>query len=676
MNKYSFKDLINKYQNLEDISHYLNEIQNNSYGINYDEYLDIIEELFASYINTNVNKLRIETILGEFLQNFSTGRLDAMVFDILNNHREFLDMDHTQFYSIILNANPYNINSIEDVVSSEKIREEDCNSRFLSVKNEKENATPEQLIELIVQKAFNQNYETVTTMYNRYGTNLENLREVALDQSTVEYLQILEILFNKKDVSELIEIYENIEFGNIDYLQVEGILQEQYGSMYSALNYSPFSDKKTPSIMNGIEVYQAPSEFCMTVSSFGGIYNSKDSNRDYKKNWENLNSATISTSFISNNNMSMVPIKDVCFGFCEFKGNELLTMGCRNQFVNPNTLNPQEQLLAGKSEFQRPDKLIENTSNQGDVTVDGENYISNFNELAYRRTDENGNIILPSYVVYFADSNLGAINQDDPIWINSVQAAKDLGIPIVIVDKTRCKEKEFDKEKMIGILKENQPKENTQVSKKLRNICKKLKNKKMKQQKESLLEELRLYLPDIEFSEYMYLASGDITQPPKMIRKDKQTLMNEFGALNGKVQQLFYDGEIGVADKQKIGKLLSKLYMPFVEEAPKPKENKSNPLLASAIEATKEDIGTKQIEESTTNTVKNYLLTELADCIEFLDTAQINDVLYLKLIKMHRGENDAPYDAVIQADLHYKRNKEKEIGDDVEEIDETESIDR
>ena len=206
MNKYSFKNLINKYKNLEDISHYLNEIQNNSYGINYDEYLDIIEELFASYVNTNGNKLRIETILGEFLQNFSTGRLDAMVFDILNNHREFLDMDHTQFYPIILNANPYNINSIDDVASSEKIREEDCNSRFLSVKNEKGNASPEQLIELIVQKAFNQNYETVTTMYNRYGTNLENLREVALDQSTVEYLQILEILFNKKDVSELIEI--------------------------------------------------------------------------------------------------------------------------------------------------------------------------------------------------------------------------------------------------------------------------------------------------------------------------------------------------------------------------------------------------------------------------------------------------------------------------------------
>ena len=115
------------------------------------------------------------------------------------------------------------------------------------------------------------------------------------------------------------------------------------------------------------------------------------------------------------------------------------------------------------------------------------------------------------------------------------------------------------------------------------------------------MEELRFYLPDMEFSEYMYLASGDITQPPKMIRKDKQILMNEFGALNGKVQQLFYDGEIGVADKQKIGKLLSKLYMPFVEEAPKPVENKSKPLLASAIEATEKGTRREQINEQVSN---------------------------------------------------------------------------
>lgn len=80
--------------------------------------------------------------------------------------------------------------------------------------------------------------------------------------------------------------------------------------------------------------------------------------------------------------------------------------------------------------------------------------------------------------------------------------------------------------------------------------------------------------------------------------------MNEFGALNGKVQQLFYDGEIGVEDKQKIGKLLSKLYMPFVEEAPKTKENKSTHLLANAVEATKDDVSSKQIEETTTNTMR------------------------------------------------------------------------
>lgn len=73
--------------------------------------------------------------------------------------------------------------------------------------------------------------------------------------------------------------------------------------------------------------------------------------------------------------------------------------------------------------------------------------------------------------------------------------------------------------------------------------------------------------------------------------------------------------------------------------------------------------------------MRNYLLTELADCIEFLEPMQINDIVYFKLLKLHREEYDDPYDAVIQANLHYKRNKEKEDSD-VEEIDETEPIDR
>ena len=49
--------------------------------------------------------------------------------------------------------------------------------------------------------------------------------------------------------------------------------------------------------------------------------------------------------------------------------------------------------------------------------------------------------------------------------------------------------------------------------------------------------------------------------------------------------------------------------------------------------------------------------------------------MYLEILKRHREEYDDPYDAVIQSDSHYKRNREKEVSD-VEEIDETEPIDR
>lgn len=97
----------------------------------------------------------------------------------------------------------------------------------------------------------------------------------------------------------------------------------------------------------------------------------------------NINSQTISTSFISNNNMSTVPIKDVCFGFCEFESNAKIMMCSRNQYVNGNYLNPQSKDIntAGKSSYEIPWNLIENTKKHEDVTVDGENMIPNFNEM-------------------------------------------------------------------------------------------------------------------------------------------------------------------------------------------------------------------------------------------------------------------------------------------------------
>lgn len=90
--------------------------------------------------------------------------------------------------------------------------------------------------------------------------------------------------------------------------------------MYSTLNDNIASETRSPALIEDtVEMYKAPPEFFMTVSSFGGIFNAKSNITNYKERWMNINSQTISTSFISNNNMSTVPIKDVCFGFCEFE---------------------------------------------------------------------------------------------------------------------------------------------------------------------------------------------------------------------------------------------------------------------------------------------------------------------------------------------------------------------
>ena len=103
-------------------------------------------------------------------------------------------------------------------------------------------------------------------------------------------------------------------------------------------------------------------------------------------------------------------------------------------------------------------------------------------------------------------------------------------------------------------------------------------------------------------------------------------------------------------------------------------------LVSSGVEAGIEaNITTEQINESTETIIEqeqiNQLLEELSDCIEFLNPNQMNDRIFLEILKRHREEYNNPYNAVIQADLYYKKNKEKKDSY-VKVIDETESINK
>ena len=374
------------------------------------------------------------------------------------------------------------------------------------------------LKEMILQKAYNQDYTSAIQFLEQYGNNLNELRNILVDTSVVDFLESIQMLVNMEDVEKLKKIYDECEIGSIDLLQVEGIIKQQYESMYLTLNYDTATETKSPVLIEDtVEMYKAPPEFYMTVSSFGGIFNTNPNMTNYKERWMSINSQTISTSFISNNNMSTVPIKDVCFGFCEFEPNEKIMMGSRNQYAKGNYLNPQSKDINsyGKCCYEIPWNLIESTKKHADVTVDHENMIPNFNEMVYRRIDKDGNTRQPSYVVYFSN---GKINEQDPIWKNSIKAAKDFDIPIVVVDKTICVEKGFDKKAFENKLRNKQTKKENNIGNRLQSIAQALK---------------RVIQKQAEFSEQeigkatINVATANKDKAQMQVQRDEKLLLKE-----------------------------------------------------------------------------------------------------------------------------------------------------
>lgn len=106
-----------------------------------------------------------------------------------------------------------------------------------------------------------------------------------------------------------------------------------------------------------------------------------------------------------------------------------------------------------------------------------------------------------------------------------------------------------------------------------------------------------------------------------------------------------------------------------------------NSMIQSGVEAGIEANTTTSQINGQTQTIReqeqiNQLLEELGDCVEFLDTNQMQDRMYLEILKRHRDFYDDPYDAVAIADSEYERICKKENSDKVEETDETEFIDK
>ena len=413
-------------------------------------YYDLFLKCYKTFKEKNEKTMRWEKAFELILKGF----MNREYFELLNNLKdsELSKMDIVHLGILI--SNDHNIYNLEDQYDlktaiqvknsllqsvfqelgfGKSIDEIKYNNAFVS-KTVTNNL--ELLKDLIYQKTYNINYEQVCLLLDTYGNDISAIK--GIDSSLVEMLNNIKIINSVNDMDILKKVFYNAKLSEFDfnYSTIEQSLSSSFQSIYAQTQYRPSEETFKGYLKNGIPVFEIDSEFFMNVYSLGGVFSNQTKN--YLADWQQRTDLFISTSYIGNRNMNTCPIRNVCYGFASFLPKDILDAGPSNlmisgslNFLNPGTLHKNIKL--NKAKYFMPQKLLSESNKSPYTTEDGYKW----NEIGYRRFDEDGNRIMPDYIVYFSD---GDIDQNNTIWKNSISASEQFKIPIVIVNKQKIKE--------------------------------------------------------------------------------------------------------------------------------------------------------------------------------------------------------------------------------------------
>ena len=307
-------------------------------------------------------------------------------------------------------------------------------------------------------------------LYRTYGMSLPKAKDICkmyqishLDITEdnldlFEMYQAIAQIVSENDPDILIDVFDsfNKEMNpNLDFMRVTTFENDLRKEFAKSLNQQVYQIQDQNSlVLDGVNVYEVDEDFKMIVTAVGAYQSNFKSPDNYSQYWNstNIRSHGNCCSLISNSNLSMATVRNVILGFSTMSDNMLLLSGSRDINSTPdsqkfNTCESRNKV------FMSPEDLIDNT--RGD-----------YNELVFERRDLGNNTAFykknPDYIVFveeyeniqeyfdkYKDSpkNIAFLSKQQQMqenfWHESLKAAKDLGIPIVKINREKCAKKEL-----------------------------------------------------------------------------------------------------------------------------------------------------------------------------------------------------------------------------------------
>lgn len=352
------------------------------------------------------------TLCAQFIHLLDNSNYKDLVLDLRDKN---INDDFISKFLFLTNngGNFYNIKTVDDIYNFDNVR--------LAKINEYSNTSDPNLIMLM---KYGISYDKAFNYYKRYGKDVSKLPDC------IEKDFLL-------DISNLIEGKGTSSNTFDDFLficNIDSRLRNMFAKIYNEQFYQISNDKFMGNYVKegvSVPVYDAGVDFVMSIYSYG-LATDLNIPDNYKNDWlrPRVSVDYMCNSIISSVNMR-TSIKHCVYGFSNYSMNDLALLGANDLgtggiYKEVNVTNPyHNDKLIADVEFRVPDMLINNTR------------FTNNEVYRKRRKLVNGRMekILPDYIVYFKKED-DYLN--DPIWLESFNAAKDFQIPIVLVDCEKC----------------------------------------------------------------------------------------------------------------------------------------------------------------------------------------------------------------------------------------------
>ena len=370
--------------------------------------------------------------------------------------REEIDKDSAKMLLQVFSQkeNYFNISTVSDAKNYFSIRKVMC-QRIL---NNEENEHSVQILSdysdedrkkfAILEMMYGIDIEEAKNLFEKYGKDIDKIDIKKYGRNLIILSGIKRILECEniaeryaKNKSIIDNELEEIDYTNISDLEANCI--DMYSQMYKETLYSPAENEKTEETEykgTKIVVYEIQGDFNMFVRT-DGARNGYEEPEDFSKKLSTLNTLYHGNckSYIGQDSISIANENGVKFGYSKSEDGTLLLSAPWDIVSNTanskfSTASENWNLNCG-IQFRVPQEMINNTRHTYNEFV--------YEKLVLNQTNIEFTWDKPQFTVYVQEP--GIVKETDDKWRVSKKAAAQLKIPIVIINRERCVEKEAEK---------------------------------------------------------------------------------------------------------------------------------------------------------------------------------------------------------------------------------------